>query len=109
MSGGGGSGGGPSGPSRDVDCAALAFNAQLTSPDENVVADLREGDRLALELQVREGGRSAIAAMTEDGRFAGAITERTADLVRCMQEGIEYAAELTEIDGGWVEVRVEAA
>jgi hypothetical protein len=111
MSGGGGSGDiGPSGPSDDLDCSRLAFETQLASPDPNVVGDLREGDVLELDLQVRDGGRHVIAALRPaDQRFVGAITERTTDLVRCMQQGVRYVAEVIHIDGGWVDVRVRAA
>ena len=110
MSGGGGSGDiGPSGPSADLDCARLTFETQLASPDAAVVGTLTVADVLAIELQVAESGRRVIAAVASDGRVAGAITSHTADLVRCIQEGFAYMAEVTAIDGGWVDVRVRPA
>src|ERR1044072_6287475 len=106
MSGGGGSGGvGPVGPSEDVDCARLDFVTRPESPERAVVDGVGVVDELDLELQ-DAGGRRVIAVLTRpDRRVAGAITERTPDLLRCMQEGFAYEAEVTSIDGGWIELR----
>jgi hypothetical protein len=108
VSGGGGSGGvGPVGPTEDLACGALRFETSLASPDAAVVQGLTAGDVLALEIRPA-GGRNAIVALA-DGVVAGAITERTADLLRCMQEGFQYVAEVTQIDGGWVDLAVRPA
>ena len=109
MSGGGGSGGiGPSGPTENVDCAKLAFDTTLTSPQKPIVDTLAVG--AVLELEVREaGGRKIIAAVTQAGDVAGSITDRTPDLLRCMQEGVMYVADVTVVNGGWIELHVHAA
>jgi hypothetical protein len=108
MSGGGGSGGiGPSGPTENIDCARLAFDTTLASPQEAIVAMLAVGD--ALDLQIRSsGGWDVIAAVTASGDVAGSITDRTPDLLRCMQEGVTYVAEITAMSGGWIELHVHA-
>jgi hypothetical protein len=111
MSGGGGSGGDipPLGPRPDVPCANLAFDTTLTSPDQAIVQTLSVGDLLSLELRQGASGRNMIAAVTTSGDLAGAITDRTADLIRCLQDGFEFQAEITRINGGWVNLAVRAA
>ncbi len=110
MSGGGGSGDGPPvGPRPDVDCSQLAFETTLASPDIAVVQTLSVGDVLRLDLRQGAGGRNMIAALTDGGQVAGAISERTADLLRCMQDGTSFEAEITRINGGWIDLAVRAA
>lgn len=109
MSGGGGSGDAPPvGPRPDVDCAALRFQTAVASPDMAVVASLGAGDVLVLDLRQGAGGRNMIAALASSGGVAGAITERTADLLECMQRGVRFEAEIMQMDGGWIEVAVRA-
>jgi hypothetical protein len=110
MSGGGGSGDvAPVGPRPGLDCSALAFEAALASPDMAVVSTLNVGDVLILDLRQGAGGRNMIAALTTGGQVAGAITERTADLLRCLQQGVGFEAEITQMNGGWIKVAVRAA
>jgi hypothetical protein len=109
MSGGGGSGGmGPVGPQVDQPCGALQFETSLASPRAEVVATLTEGEVLTLELQPAGGGRNMIAALA-NGKVAGGITDRTPDLIRCIQDGFDFVAEINRIDGGWVELSVHPA
>lgn len=107
MSGGGGTGGvGPVGPSERLDCQALEFDTTLSSPNQDVAENLQVSDMLDLQIQ-DAGGRKIIAAVSRPGaQVAGAITERTADLLRCMQQQVAYEAVITSIDGGWIELRV---
>jgi hypothetical protein len=110
MSGGGGTGDVPPvGPRPEVDCSALRFDTTLASPDMAVVGTLSVGDVLILDIRQGAGGRNMIAALTTDGHIAGAITERTADLLRCMQQGVGFEAEITQMNGGWIEVAVRAS
>jgi hypothetical protein len=111
MSGGGGSGGEVPllGPRPEVPCANLAFDTPLTSPDQAIVQTLSVRDLLSLELRQGASGRNMVAAVTQAGHLAGAITDRTADLIRCLQEGFEFQAEITGINGGWVDLAVRAA
>ncbi len=110
MSGGGGTGEAPPvGPRLEVACSDLEFATTLASPDLAVVQTLRVGDILILDLRQGAGGRNMIAALAAGGQVAGAITERTADLLRCIQEGIAFEAEITRMNGGWIDIAVRAA
>ena len=99
----------PVGPRPEVDCSDLRFDTTLASPDAAVVQALGVGDVLILDLRQGPGGRNMIAAVTTSGQVAGAITERTADLLRCMQLGVGFDAEITRMNGGWIEVAVRAS
>jgi hypothetical protein len=110
MSGGGGSGSAPPvGPRPGIDCSQLAFNTPLASPDMAVVQALSVGDVLLLDVRQGAGGRNMIAALTGAGQLAGAISDRTADLLRCIQEGVAFEAEITGMNGGWIDLAVRAA
>jgi hypothetical protein len=110
MSGGGGTGDTPPiGPRPEPDCSALQFEATLASPDMAVVATLVVGAVLGVDVRQGAGGRNLIAAVTPAGQIAGAITDRIADLLRCIQQGIDFEAEITDLNGGWIVVTVRAA
>ena len=94
MSGSGGPGidtnfisgtGGPSGAS----CQALAFETTIASPDPSVVATLRVGDVLSVQVV---GSPPQIALYTGSGAQVGALTVHWRDLVRCTEAGFEYQA-----------------
>jgi hypothetical protein len=106
------SGGGPSrspqavsGETTLADCGTIKFETDLASPQPNVVYTLSVGDVLAVELDTT-GARVVVAAVTQLGVTAGSIATRAAQLIRCIRAGYSYAAEVLEINGGIVRVRV---
>lgn len=107
MSGSGG--GGPDfTPSPQVDCEDLAFDAAIASPQPNVVSALTVGDVLTVDLDT-SGGRNTVLLRTSQGDEAGALISRLTDLLRCLQQGESYEAEVTRIDGGDITVHVRHA
>jgi hypothetical protein len=105
VSGSGSGTGGPP-PTEPVDCANLQFDAELASPQPKVVATLKKGTILSVELDAA-GGRNRIIARAPGGQIAGAlISGRMAELLRCLQAGESFVAEVTRVDGGDVRVRV---
>lgn len=76
----------------------------LASPDPDAVIDLTVDD--VLRVALRESPRSVVAERL-DGRVVGAITQRAADLARCIQDGSEFIARVTGITGGAVTVDIE--
>lgn len=106
--GGGGMGGAPQGPPTSFDCASLAEELPLQSPDPQVVPRLRPGT--VLRLQPPEPGKRTVHAVTDDGSVAGSITGVVvAQLLRCMEEGHRYAAHVTLVNGGRCIVEVRPA
>lgn len=106
MSGGGGSGG-PGGPSRDsgIDCAGIRFDTFLSSVDAEAAAQLSVGEELRVELRTAP---RALLVVREDGTPVGAITRNVRELLRCIQQQVEFKALVENVDGGDIEVWVEA-
>lgn len=103
MSGNDGGGvGGWSAGAGDTSCA-IELTMALASPDPTAIATLAVNDVLTVVL--RESPRSVIT-QTASGQYVGAITQRAADLARCMQDGWAYTASVTGIAGGAVTVKV---
>jgi len=103
MSGNDGGGvGGWSAGAGDTSCD-IELTTALASPDPAVMATIAVGEVLTVVL--RESPRSVIT-QTTSGQYVGAITQRAADLARCMQDGSTYTARVTGITGGAVTVKV---
>jgi hypothetical protein len=107
MSGGGGSGGSGGGFGRDsgIDCAAIRFDAFLSSVDEAQLGKVHVGDELAVEL--RQEPRALLVIFT-DGAPLGALTRNVRELLRCIQQQVKFKATVRNINGSEIEVRVEA-
>ena len=103
MSGSGEYGPGPGGPSSP--CSSLTFEAPLQSPKPSVVKKLKVQDRLEV---ISRGKDGPIIARHPTHGIAGSIVERMANLLKCIEEGTEYIAEVISIDGGIVRVKVTA-
>ena len=103
---GSGGAGGAGGGGGDDPCA-IVQTASLNSPNPAVVPHLTIGDMLDLHL----GGtppRNVLEARTAAGRVAGSLTHvGHLSLIRCMQAGHAYRAEVTQRLGGTVVVQIE--
>jgi hypothetical protein len=102
MSGsGGGSGYDPGGPK---DCQLLSIKTQLASPKAAVIAKLKVGDVLDVEL-TRPAG--PVQVITSGGEIAGAIlSPDVAKLIECISDDHEYQAKVLEIKGGNCQVLI---
>ena len=107
MSGSGGSGGGVySGPAEDSPCASITIEAPLASP--NAAVAVRVGDVLT----VRVDTTLAVVAVcvTKRGEIAGSLVYgEVRRLIRCVDSGHDYVAEVTSINGGRRMVQVRHA
>ena len=106
------SGGGPSrapeavgGETALADCGTIRFETDLASPQPSVVGTLVVGEELEVHLDTT-GARVVVAVVTTAGATAGSIATRAAQLIRCIRAGYSYTAEVLEISGGVVRVRV---
>ena len=107
MTGSGGSGGGGFDSSHE-DCAALAFDTQLSSPKQAVVALLKVDDDLMVETQTV--GSTTVVVALHQGKVAGGIASPLIQRLReCIASGTSYIATVMEVNGGQVRVRVKAA
>lgn len=109
MSGGGSSGGpgGGFGPRDDrTPCDQLRFKTSIASPQPAADA-LNVGD--VLQVVLRSGPRVVIHLVDGDGNVVGSLITRIPDLLRCIQDGFSYEAEVEGIDGGDIQLDVRPA
>ncbi len=99
--GGGGGGAGIGG----IDVCALTDDTVINSPVADVIETLKIGDVLIVEL-VRTAPVRLIVR-TQEGKIAGAITgAKLPQIIKCIEAGVQYQAQVTSIRGGAVRVRV---
>jgi len=73
----------------------------------DAVENLSVGDTLSVGLRTAEQP-PVIEVRTAAGDLVGALIDRITDLLRCMQDGYEYVADVQSVDGGHVRVEVRA-
>lgn len=109
------SGGGSSGTSRPNDNGGagnencdIVERTNLNSPNPAVVASLNVGDILFISLNL--GPPKRVEAQDSSGQVAGTITSAAlARLIRCLESGVAFEAEVLVISGGKVEVELRPA
>ena len=103
MSGSGGGGGWVDQPTDD--CARLAQQTTLNSPNRMVLSGLQKGD--LLEVRVSKIGRGVVVEAVRNNQVAGSITSSIIQkLAECVENGYEYVAEVLDIQGGACRIHV---
>lgn len=104
MSGSGGSPIPPGDNPRNPSCLDLFDRVPLSSPNPHAVRNLTVGTTLTVAAQTPTGPLVAINAA---GVLVGSIlTSRLVAFLRCIESGTDYAAIVTSIQGGLIEVEV---
>lgn len=105
MSGSGGSG--YSGGFEPVDtCDSLFIETQLSSPKDEVIDDIKEGD--ILDVTVQQMGATSVVVVLHKGQLAGGIAAPQIQKLReCIAQGTEYDATVTSKNDGQVRVRIK--
>ncbi len=86
------------------DCHAYQTTTMLRSPKADVVDGLQPGDRLIVVASM-----GSLTAETGRGDTAGSIVVPEQDeLVRCIEQGVAYVAEVRSVRGGACVVEVSA-
>ncbi len=102
---GAGGGGGGAGETDDDPCD-ITETAPLNSPQPAVVTTLGVGSRLAVTLAT--GGARPTLQVHSAAGVAGSLTHRGAlAIANCIQAGNNYEAEVLNISGGQVLLRIE--
>lgn len=96
-SSGKGSGSGGGGGSAGDRCSALAIRTHLQSPNSVVLATLRVGSKLSLQLD----SKGRISAMKGNAVAGPVLGKEVAQLVECMNKGHAYVARVVTLDGGY--------
>lgn len=107
---GGGSSGGPGGgfeASSSTPCDELVFQTSIASP-QPVATELSVGDILQVTLDPGPP-KSVVQLVDDSGRVVGSIITHIPDLLRCIQDGHGYEAEVQSVEGGDFQVKVRPA
>jgi hypothetical protein len=89
-------------------CHRLNFKTVLNSPNPPVVSALSSGDQLDVVLDTTGGKKKALALWK--GQTAGSITsDLLPQLLRCLEAGHVFKAEVITANAGRVEVHVGPA
>jgi len=100
-----GSGGGTWIEQPTDDCARLAQQTTLNSPDRAVVSRLQKGD--VLDVRVNKVGKGVVVEALYNGQVAGSITSSIIQkLAECVENGYEYVADVIEVQGGACRIHV---
>lgn len=106
MSGGGGGGGGRPGGGGDGidDCDRLIFRAPIHSPQRPAIDYVAVGDVLIVDLESEPRRR---VVLTDDrGQVVGTLVDHLRQLLKCLQQGRGFLAEVVMIDDPIVTVVV---
>ena len=99
-SGGGGEGGAGGG-----DPCSLIEDTNLNSPVPAVVATLKRGEVLTVRLV--PGPPVRVVVQTAAGLTAGSITgAKLPQIIKCLEAGVDYKADVVSVKGAAVRVRV---
>jgi hypothetical protein len=111
MSGGGGGGGGGFGPpDPGTNCQRLSFRTAVASPQPQAVAAITVGEELDVVLRPGGGGvPPAVEVRRRNGTVVGGLIDRVTELLRCLQQGFSFIAEVLSVSGGAVRVEVRPA
>ncbi len=105
MSGSSGGGGGGGFSDASTSCATLVIDTQLSSPKEDVIADIEVGSVLPVES--RQMGATTVVVVVHNGQIAGGLTAPQLPRLReCMNGGTDYEAMVMSKSNGQVRVRV---
>lgn len=92
-------------PSFNENCEDLVINTNLASPQPEVLALLNVGDELTIYAASDQG---PIQALNSSGDVAGSIVSREQiRLLNCINQGIQYIAEVLSLDQGQCQVQIK--
>ena len=99
------SGGGGEGGAGGSDPCSLIEDTNLNSPVPAVVATLTPGEVLAVRLV--PGPPVRVVVQTDAGLTAGSITgAKLPQIIKCLEVGVDYKADVVSVKGAAVRVRV---
>lgn len=103
-----GSGNGGSGRFEPYDaCESLVINTQLSSPKDEVIHGIKIGD--VLDVGVQTINNTTVVVVLHGGKIAGGIASPQVQRLReCIEQGTQYDAKVASINGGQVQIRIEA-
>jgi hypothetical protein len=89
-------------------CSEFVEKTPLSSPKPAILKKLEKGDVLDVVLQKHRDSPSTVVA-AKDTEIAGSIiSARSPQLIRCLERGFEFEAEIVQLEGGLCTVQVRA-
>lgn len=83
---------------------AITEKTILASPVPAIIATLKVGEILSVELETTPRARVVIKRL---GQTAGALTSaRLVDIIECLRNSFSYEAEVLSINGGRIEIEI---
>ena len=87
-----------------ADKCAITERTVLASPVPAVIANLKVGDILTVDLETTPRTRVVVKQL---GQTAGALTSaRLVDIIECLRNSFSYEAEVLSINGGKIEIEI---
>lgn len=87
------------------DRCGIVERTVLNSPNPDVIATLKAGQLLFIELELAP--RKRVVAKIASGEVAGAITSpQLIDFIECLENDYLYEAEVKAVNGGRVEIEI---
>lgn len=88
----------------EKDQCNLRFTTQLSSPNPDLVKDLSVGDILIVAF---DENKNLVTAQNSNLEAVGTIAPpNLSKLIDCIQQGNEYVATITKMNGGYITVEV---
>jgi len=108
MSGSSGGGGYPTinRPGGNDDCNSLIINANIASPNLDVLSRLEVGDQLDI---VADSDQGPLKVVDSDGKIAGGILSREQiRLLSCIVKGVRFSAEIIKLNDAQCSIQIKA-
>lgn len=93
------------GTSGGVDCSQLSFNTYISSPKPAAIPQITQGTILQIDI-FRQGSTETVAVFLA-GTPVGGIVDHAAKLLRCLNNGFSFIANVTSKNGAQIAIRVE--
>jgi len=91
----------------ELSCMEIRFQTQLSSPKSDVIAELKQGDLLSVEL--KSMGPQVVVAVFYRDRIAGGLASPQIQKIReCILQGTKYEAKVISKNEGLVRIEVYA-
>lgn len=100
--GAGGNGGGGTTP---LSCTTLVIITQIATPDPAFIASIHVGQVCSVQV-ISMNQQQVIAVMRGNDRLGGLVGGATSRLRECILQGTSYCAEVIEVNGPQIRVRI---
>lgn len=89
-----------------TNCDTLYIETQLSSPKDDVIADINVGEQLEVALQQLEA--TTVVVVKHHGKIAGGVAAPQVNRLReCIAQGTEYEAIVIGKNDGQVRIRIQ--